>query len=192
MTQNRRIQTARVSIRQTGARQTAARPATGPPAGGDAAIPSRPDDTALAPTPAARPAPGQPAADAAAAPTPEEAMRLEGVYIISVAARILDMHPQTLRKYERLELVRPSRTLGMLRLYSTEDIRKLRLIRHLSDELGLNLAGIKFALDTLQHLHIFRQRLAANLNGQPGQSAEAVIDDELGQLLQRLNLPVDP
>lgn len=189
MTQNRRIQTARVSIRQTGGRQTgdrpsgprpsAAPPTAAPPAGDGGAIPSRPDDTALAPTPAA-------------APTPEEAMRLEGVYIISVAARILDMHPQTLRKYERLELVRPSRTLGMLRLYSTEDIRKLRLIRHLSDELGLNLAGIKFALDTLQNLHIFRQRLAANLNGQPGQSAEAVIDDELGQLLQRLNLPVDP
>lgn len=187
MTQNRRIQTARVSIRQPAPRPTAA-----PSAGGDAAIPSRPDDTALAPTPSARPAPGQPAADAAAAPTPEEAMRLEGVYIISVAARILDMHPQTLRKYERLELVRPSRTLGMLRLYSTEDIRKLRLIRHLSDELGLNLAGIKFALDTLQNLHLFRQGLAARLNGKAGPSADAVIDDELGQLLQRLNLPVDP
>lgn len=180
MTQNRRIQTARVSIRQTGARQTGPRPTTAPPAGDGGAIPSRPDDTALAPSPAA------------AAPTPEEAMRLEGVYIISVAARILDMHPQTLRKYERLALVRPSRTDGMLRLYSTEDIRKLRLIRHLSDELGLNLAGIKFALDTLQHLHIFRQGLAARLNGKAGPSAEAVIDDELGQLLQRLNLPVDP
>lgn len=192
MTQNRRIQTARVSIRQTGARPTASPPTTAPPAGDGAAIPSRPDDTALAPTPSARPAPGQPDADAAAAPTPEEAMRLEGVYIISVAARILDMHPQTLRKYERLELVRPSRTLGMLRLYSTEDIRKLRLIRHLSDELGLNLAGIKFALDTLQNLHLFRQGLAARLNGKAGPSADAVIDDELGQLLQRLNLPVDP
>lgn len=196
MTQNRRIQTARVSIRQTAPRQTGDRPTTSPPtaappAGDGAAIPSRPDDTALAPTPSARPAPGQPAADTAA-PTPEEAMRLEGVYIISVAARILDMHPQTLRKYERLELVRPSRTLGMLRLYSTEDIRKLRLIRHLSDELGLNLAGIKFALDTLQNLHLFRQGLAARLNGKAGPSADAVIDDELGQLLQRLNLPVDP
>lgn len=192
MTQNRRIQTARVSIRQTGAGQTSPRPTTSPPDGAGAPIPSRPDDTALAPAPAARPAPGPPDADAAAAPTPEEAMRLEGVYIISVAARILDMHPQTLRKYERLALVRPSRTDGMLRLYSTEDIRKLRLIRHLSEELGMNLAGIKFALDTLQNLHIFRQRLAAKLNAQPGQSAEAVIDAELAQLLQRLNLPVDP
>ena len=197
MTQNRRIQTARVSIRQPGARQpaprpTASPPTAAPPAGDGGAIPSRPDDTALAPSASARPAPGQSNADAAAAPTPEEAMRLEGVYIISVAARILDMHPQTLRKYERLELVRPSRTLGMLRLYSTEDIRKLRLIRHLSDELGMNLAGIKFALDTLQNLHLFRQGLAARLNGKAGPSADAVIDDELGQLLQRLNLPVDP
>lgn len=189
MTQNRRIHTARVSIRQTGGRQT--QPTAAPPDGGGGAIPSRPDDTALAPSPAARPAPGQ-SDGADAAPTPEEAMRLEGVYIISVAARILDMHPQTLRKYERLALVRPSRTDGMLRLYSTEDIRKLRLIRHLSEELGMNLAGIKFALDTLQNLHLFRQGLAARLNGPAGQPAEAVIDDELGQLLQRLNLPVDP
>ena len=59
---------------------------------------------------------------------------LRGVYIISVAARLLAMHPQTLRKYERLGLVRPSRTIGMLRLYSQEDIEKLRLIRHLEEE----------------------------------------------------------
>ena len=76
-------------------------------------------------------------------------MQLEGVYIISVAARILDMHPQTLRKYERLGLINPGRTMGMLRLYSAEDIRKLRLIRHLSDEMGLNLAGVELLLQSL-------------------------------------------
>ena len=52
----------------------------------------------------------------------------EGIYVISVAARLLKMHPQTLRKYERAGLVRPSRTVGMLRLYSEEDIVRLRLI----------------------------------------------------------------
>ena len=50
-------------------------------------------------------------------------IEVEGVYIISVAARILDMHPQTLRKYETLGLINPGRTIGMLRLYSTEDIK---------------------------------------------------------------------
>ena len=69
-----------------------------------------------------------------------------GLYIISVAARILSMHPQTLRKYERVGLVRPSRTIGMLRLYSEVDITKLRMIKRLVDELRLNLAGVEIAM----------------------------------------------
>ena len=69
-----------------------------------------------------------------------------GLYIISVAARILSMHPQTLRKYERVGLVQPSRTVGMLRLYSEEDIAKLRMIKYLVDEIRLNLAGVDMAL----------------------------------------------
>ena len=76
----------------------------------------------------------------------ESPEQIEGVYIISVAARILEMHPQTLRKYERAGLVRPSRTVGMLRLYSDEDIARLRLIKHLVGELGLNVAGVQLAL----------------------------------------------
>ena len=52
-----------------------------------------------------------------------------GVYIISVAARLMEMHPQTLRKYDRAGLVRPSRTVGMLRLYSDADLVKLRIIK---------------------------------------------------------------
>ena len=54
----------------------------------------------------------------------------DGLYVISVAARRLEMHPQTLRKYERAGLVRPARTVGRLRLYSEEDIVRLRLIKH--------------------------------------------------------------
>ena len=114
-------------------------------------------------------------------------MAMEGVYIISVAARILDMHPQTLRKYERLGLVRPGRTLGMLRLYSTDDIRKLRLIRHLSDEMGLNLAGVEFVLATVDNLLTLKQRLTARLGPEAGQAVE----EELSLLFQSLNLPVD-
>lgn len=117
----------------------------------------------------------------------EAALQMEGVYIISVAARILDMHPQTLRKYERLGLVRPGRTLGMLRLYSTEDIRKLRLIRHLSDEMGLNLAGVEFVLTAVQNLLTMRQRLAARLGPEAGEA----VSEELELLFRSLNLPVD-
>ena len=117
----------------------------------------------------------------------EAALQMEGVYIISVAARILDMHPQTLRKYERLGLVRPGRTLGMLRLYSTEDIRKLRLIRHLSDEMGLNLAGVEFVLTAVQNLLTMRQRLTARLGPEAGEA----VSEELELLFRSLNLPVD-
>jgi MerR family transcriptional regulator/heat shock protein HspR len=62
---------------------------------------------------------------------------------ISVAARMLDMHPQTLRKYERLGLVRPARTIGSMRLYSSEEIERLRLIKRLVEEDGVNLAGVQ-------------------------------------------------
>jgi MerR family transcriptional regulator/heat shock protein HspR len=89
----------------------------------------------------------------------ERAGAQEGVYIISVAARILRMHPQTLRKYERVGLVRPSRTMGMLRLYSEEDITKLRMIKHLVEEIRLNLAGVELAIAMVERLMAFRQRL---------------------------------
>jgi MerR family transcriptional regulator, heat shock protein HspR len=65
------------------------------------------------------------------------------LYFISMAARMLHMHPQTLRKYERLGLVRPSRTVGSVRLYSRDELDRLRLIKHLVDEAGINLAGVQ-------------------------------------------------
>ena len=87
--------------------------------------------------------------------------RVKGVYIISVAARLLEMHPQTLRKYERAGLVTPSRTDGMLRLYSEVDIARLRLIKHLVGELGLNLAGVQLVLDLFNHMLSVRSRQKA-------------------------------
>ena len=60
-----------------------------------------------------------------------------------MAARELGMHPQTLRKYERLGLVRPTRTIGSMRIYSDEEIQRLRTIKKLVDELGINLAGVQ-------------------------------------------------
>lgn len=84
---------------------------------------------------------------------------VEGVYIISVAARLLEMHPQTLRKYERVGLVSPSRTQGSLRLYSEEDIARLRLIKHLVGDLGLNLAGVQLVLKVFNTLINRKRRM---------------------------------
>jgi MerR family transcriptional regulator/heat shock protein HspR len=64
-------------------------------------------------------------------------------YLISMAAELLDMHPQTLRKYERLGLVRPHRTLGSMRVYTRDEMDRLRLIKALVDEGGINLAGVQ-------------------------------------------------
>jgi MerR family transcriptional regulator/heat shock protein HspR len=60
-----------------------------------------------------------------------------------MAADMLGMHPQTLRKYERLGLIQPSRTIGSMRLYSRDELERLRVIKHLVDELGINLAGVQ-------------------------------------------------
>src|SRR5918998_1458719 len=79
------------------------------------------------------------------------------VYFISMAARLLGMPPQTLRKYERLGLVRPSRTIGSMRLYSRDELDRLRLIKHLVDELGINLAGVERLLSVAEVLQRLRQ-----------------------------------
>jgi MerR family transcriptional regulator/heat shock protein HspR len=67
----------------------------------------------------------------------------QDLYFISMAARLLDMHPQTLRKYERLGLVRPTRTVGSMRLYTRDELDRLRLIKHLVEDGGVNLAGVQ-------------------------------------------------
>ena len=139
-------------------------------------------------TPPPRPAsadlaPAKPAAE------DEAVIEVQGVYIISVAARIRDIHPQTLRKYERLGLINPGRTIGMLRLYSIEDIKKVRLIRYLSDELGLNLAGVQFALAAFDNLSVIKQRMGSRLEGFP--AAQQVVHEEMDLLFESLNLPVD-
>jgi MerR family transcriptional regulator, heat shock protein HspR len=77
-------------------------------------------------------------------------------YMISVAADLVGMHPQTLRIYESKGLLRPKRTAGNTRLYSEADIERLRLIQQLTNELGLNLAGVEQVLrleDELQRMH---------------------------------------
>ena len=67
----------------------------------------------------------------------------QDLYLISIAARMLGMHPQTLRKYERLGLVQPTRTIGSMRLYSREELDRLKVIKRMVDDGGINLAGVQ-------------------------------------------------
>ena len=83
-----------------------------------------------------------------------------GVYLISVVAQTLDLHPQTLRKYERAGFVAPLR-MGALRAYSDDDVDRLRLIKHLVEDLGLNLAGVQLALKMTSELLALRRETAA-------------------------------
>jgi MerR family transcriptional regulator/heat shock protein HspR len=88
------------------------------------------------------------------------------IYMISVAAELVGMHPQTLRIYENKGLVRPKRTPGGTRLYSENDIERLRIIQRLTTELGLNLAGVELVLrleDELRKAHAQVERLQAQL-----------------------------
>src|ERR1051325_8186481 len=75
------------------------------------------------------------------------------LFLISMAAEMLGMHPQTLRKYERLGLIQPSRSIGSMRLYSREELERLRLIKRLVDELGINLAGVQRLLSIAEVVH---------------------------------------
>jgi len=89
-----------------------------------------------------------------------------GMYMISVAAELVGMHPQTLRIYETKGLVRPQRTPGGTRLYSEADVERLRIIQRLTSELGLNLAGVELVLrleDELRKAHAQIDKLQREL-----------------------------
>jgi MerR family transcriptional regulator/heat shock protein HspR len=91
-------------------------------------------------------------------------------YMISVAAELVGMHPQTLRMYEQKGLVRPQRTAGNTRLYSEADLERLRLIQRLTGELGLNLAGVEAVLGLEEQL----QRMQARMERLEREMREAV------------------
>lgn len=82
------------------------------------------------------------------------------VYVISVAAMLAGMHPQTLRTYDRLGLVRPGRSAGRGRRYSAHDIAQLRAVQRLSQQEGINLAGVKRILDLEDRVAALRTRVA--------------------------------
>ena len=105
-----------------------------------------------------------------------------GIYLISMVASTLDMHPQTIRKYERAGFVVPLR-VGPLRTYSDEDVARLRLVKHFVDDLGLNLAGVELALSFIGNLLDVRTSLATEADSSDA-VAESVkrIDEMLATL----------
>lgn len=87
--------------------------------------------------------------------------RIEGLYIISVAAQLADVHPQTLRMYDRKGLLRPQRTAKNRRRYSDEDIDRLRHIQELTQSEGLNLSGVRMVLAMEEDLASLRETVSA-------------------------------
>ena len=111
-------------------------------------------------------------------------------FLISVAAEMLGMHPQTLRKYERLGLVQPSRTLGSMRVYSDDELARIRLIRRLVDEFGVNLAGVQRLLSVAEVAQRLRPLVDGNLVDTP--QGRRLLAVELRRLYQCSNWPIQP
>jgi MerR family transcriptional regulator, heat shock protein HspR len=107
-------------------------------------------------------------------------------YMISVAAELVGMHPQTLRQYEEKGLVRPQRTAGNTRLYSEADLERLRLIQRLTTQLGLNLAGVEAVLGLEEQL----QRMRAQMERLEREMREAVA--KVHRQYRRELVPYDP
>jgi len=102
-------------------------------------------------------------------------------YVMSVAARLVELHPQTLRRYEEIGLVKPARVSGK-RLYSPKDIERLRLITRLTDELGVNLAGVEVILNMTERISRLQEEM---------EQMQARFEEEIARLRQRLSSPDD-
>ena len=112
----------------------------------------------------------------------------EPLFVISVAARLVKMHPQTLRKYEREGLIAPSRTQGNLRLYSDQDIERLRQVKYLVEDRGLNLAGVQMVLEITRRLRDLRAFTTERGNDVTAgdRDAYAAMTGELDRMLRSL------
>jgi transcriptional regulator, MerR family len=107
----------------------------------------------------------------------------EPVYLISVAARMCGLHPQTLRLYERLGLIQPHRVGNSKRLYSEADIARLRRIQRLTQQMGVNLAGVEIILRLLDRIEQMNREMSELV---------AQTNMRILQLIHEHNLPVDP
>ncbi len=92
------------------------------------------------------------------APEPQE-LPANAAFVISVAARLVGVHEQTLRYYERAGLVEPARSKGRIRLYSLHDLERIRQIRRLTDEMGVNLAGVEVIMRLTDHIRALEERI---------------------------------
>lgn len=105
--------------------------------------------------------------------------RSKPVYVISVAAELVEMHPQTLRLYERAGLLKPARTENNTRLYSDEDIERLRQIQRLTG-VGLNLAGVDMVLNLLERMDVMRREMEDEM-----ERRREEMEQEINRLRQR-------
>jgi MerR family transcriptional regulator, heat shock protein HspR len=108
------------------------------------------------------------------------------LYVISVAAELVDMHPQTLRLYERKGLIEPSRSAGKTRLYSQRNIEQLRDIRRLTQELGVNLAGVEEIIRLRRDLDELQQRMERRIG-----TLQDRIQSEMASMRHALPAPRD-
>lgn len=108
------------------------------------------------------------------------------MYLISMAADLLDMHPQTLRKYERLGLVQPPRTMGSMRVYTRPELDRLRLIKSLVDDAGINLAGVHRLLSIADLAR--RLRPLVTEHRPPGRGDFRRLLDEVDELFRLVGL----
>lgn len=111
--------------------------------------------------------------------------RYEAVYVISVAARLASMHPNTLRKYDREGLVSPSRSEGRQRLYSETDVQRLQIVRTLAERYGINLNGVQLVMD-LVRLVTGVVNLLENSEELKGKATAEVAARELRRMLASL------
>src|SRR5436305_14198497 len=110
----------------------------------------------------------------------------QDLYFISMAARMLGMHPQTLRKYERLGLVQPTRTIGSMRVYSREELERLKLIKRLVDDAGINLAGVQLLLSIAEVVQRIRPLMRDD--SLSARDARRRLTQELDELTRMLGL----
>jgi MerR family transcriptional regulator/heat shock protein HspR len=119
-----------------------------------------------------QPAPDRFAESAGFGPSSNAELPPNAAFVISVAARLVGVHEQTLRYYERAGLVEPARSKGRIRLYSLHDLERVRQIRRLTDDMGVNLAGVEVIMRLTDHIRQLEERIR-ELEANASQRAKA-------------------
>lgn len=111
---------------------------------------------------------------------------IEPVYLISAVAEILNIHPQTLRQYEREGLIKPSRTNGKIRLYSQKDIDHIRYVLTLTRDLGVNLAGVDIILQLNKRIEELEKDMYIYKNKIKSINSLSVVPDTKALVVQKI------